>query len=82
MILIRSVGHGNNEVSIPRRTGAPPQYLADDRKTFDGGWYDTLGRCTKVFKRKGNAERWLAERPDVHGRVIIDPRTRPAEDRK
>ncbi len=49
------------------------QYIADPRKTFAGEWRCGLGVAIKVFKRLGNAERWLAERPTVSGLIVECP---------
>ena len=71
VIRVVATGHGNTHCFM--REGGP-QYVANPRETFSSEWYGRIGPATIVYKRKGNAERWLRERPGVHGVVEIDPR--------
>ena len=50
-----------------------PAFVADERKMRFGDWFDGLGATTKIFKRRGNAERWLRDRPHIDGIVEQHP---------
>lgn len=38
--------------------------------TWDAAWYTDKPERVKVFYLKRNAEKWLAERPEIKGRVV------------
>ncbi len=77
VIRVVSTGEGVNRCHIRQN----PSFVADDRKTFDAGWYARLGPATKVYKLRRNADRWLAERPSIQGVVEEDPRAAIAKAR-